>query len=160
MGRALGLGFDGPFLHRLTETVIVGMKGAYPELERHRATIQHVTQAEEERFLDTLDKGLRLLDEVVADVKRAKQAVIPGEALFKLYDTYGFPLDLAADSARDQGLADFRKPSKSSGSARARAEGSKSPRPRPYIPTSAASSRRLNFSAIWNWTRTGRCRRS
>ena len=104
-GRTLGLGFDGPFLHRLTETVIVGMKGAYPELERHRATIQHVTQAEEERFLDTLDKGLRLLDEVVADVKRAKQAVIPGEALFKLYDTYGFPLDLAADSARDQGLA-------------------------------------------------------
>jgi alanyl-tRNA synthetase len=80
------------------------MKGAYPELERARTTIDHVTRAEEERFLDTLDKGLRLLDEIVADVKKANRTVISGDELFKLYDTYGFPLDLAADSARDQGL--------------------------------------------------------
>jgi alanyl-tRNA synthetase len=103
-GRLLGIGIEAPFLHRLTESVISEMKGAYPELERGRATMAHVTQAEEERFLDTLDKGVRLLDEIVADVKRANQTVIPGDALFKLYDTYGFPLDLAADSARDQGL--------------------------------------------------------
>ena len=57
------------------------------------------------RFLETLDKGLRLLDEIVAEAKRAGQTVISGEALFKLYDTYGFPLDLAADSARDQGMS-------------------------------------------------------
>jgi alanyl-tRNA synthetase len=73
-------------------------------LERARTTIDHVTQAEEERFLDTLDKGLRLLDEIVADVKKANRTIIPGGDLFKLYDTYGFPIDLAADSARDQGL--------------------------------------------------------
>ena len=104
-GRLLGLGPDGPFLHRLTEPVIDLMKGPYPELERARTTIDQVTKAEEERFLDTLDKGLRLLDEIIAEAKQAKQRVISGEALFKLYDTYGFPLDLAADSAKDHGLA-------------------------------------------------------
>jgi alanyl-tRNA synthetase len=101
-GRLLGL--EGPFLYKLTDVVITEMKTAYPELERTRSTIHHVTNAEEERFLDTLDKGLRLLDEIVADAKREKRTSISGEALFKLYDTYGFPLDLAADSARDQGL--------------------------------------------------------
>src|SRR2546427_2038816 len=104
-GRLLGLGLDGPFLHRLTAPVIDLMKGPYPELERARTTIDRVTKAEEERFLDTLDKGLRLLDEIIAEAKQAKQRVIAGEALFKLYDTYGFPLDLAADSAKDHGLA-------------------------------------------------------
>jgi alanyl-tRNA synthetase len=103
-GRLLGLGLDGPFLYRLTSPVVDLMKGPYPELERARATIEQVTKAEEERFLDTLDKGLRLLDEIIAEVKRTNQRVISGEALFKLYDTYGFPLDLAADSAKDHGL--------------------------------------------------------
>ena len=101
-GRLLGL--EGPFLYKLTDVVIAEMKAAYPELERTKSTIHHVTNAEEERFLDTLDKGLRLLDEIVADAKRAKRTSISGDALFKLYDTYGFPLDLAADSAKDQGL--------------------------------------------------------
>ena len=101
-GRLLGL--EGPFLYKLTDVVIAEMKAAYPELERAKSTIHHVTNAEEERFLDTLDKGLGLLDEIVAETKRAKRTLISGEALFKLYDTYGFPLDLAADSARDQGL--------------------------------------------------------
>jgi alanyl-tRNA synthetase len=103
-GRLIGLGLEGPFLHELTEAVIGTMKGAYPELDRARGTIQQVTRAEEERFLDTLDKGLRLLDEVVAEAKRSNRTMIPGEALFKLYDTYGFPLDLAEDVARDQQL--------------------------------------------------------
>src|SRR6266581_1650173 len=101
-GRLLGL--EGPFLYKLTDVVIAEMKAAYPELERTKSTILHVINAEEERFLDTLDKGLRLLDEIVADAKRAKRTSISGDALFKLYDTYGFPLDLAADSAKDQGL--------------------------------------------------------
>jgi alanyl-tRNA synthetase len=103
-GRLLGIGLDGPFLYRLTASVIDEMKDAYPELERARTTIEHVTKAEEERFLDTLDKGLRLLDEIVADAKKANRTMISGGELFKLYDTYGFPLDLAADSARDHGL--------------------------------------------------------
>ncbi|HEX9284949.1 MAG TPA: alanine--tRNA ligase [Nitrospirales bacterium] len=103
-GRLLGIGLDSPFLYRLTGSVVDLMKGAYPELERARTTIDHVTKSEEERFLDTLDKGLRLLDEIVADAKKANRTVISGDALFKLYDTYGFPLDLAADSAKDCGL--------------------------------------------------------
>ena len=103
-GRQLGLGLQDPFLYRLTEPVIAGMKDAYPELERTAGRIRQVTQAEEERFLDTLDRGLRLLDEILAEVKQKRLTVIPGDALFKLYDTYGFPLDLAADSARDHGL--------------------------------------------------------
>src|SRR5881396_919430 len=64
-GRLLGLGLDGAFLHRLTSPVIDVMKGPYPELGRARTTIEQVTKAEEERFLDTLDKGLRLLDEII-----------------------------------------------------------------------------------------------
>lgn len=103
-GRLLGIGLDGPCLYRLTDSVIDEMTGAYPELARARTTIGHVTKAEEERFLDTLDKGIHLLDEIVADAKKANRTVIAGDALFKLYDTYGFPLDLAADSARDHGL--------------------------------------------------------
>src|SRR5712692_4914160 len=103
-GRLLGIGLDDPFLYRLTGAVVDLMKGAYPELERARPTIDHVTKAEEERFLDTLDKGLRMLDEIVADAKKANRTTISGDELFKLYDTYGFPLDLAADSARDHGL--------------------------------------------------------
>jgi len=103
-GRLLGVGVDGPFLYGLTDSVIGEMKSAYPEIERARGTIQQVTRAEEERFLDTLDKGLHLLDDVIAETKRSKRTIIPGDALFKLYDTYGFPLDLAVDAARDQQL--------------------------------------------------------
>ena len=102
-GRVLGLGFEGPFLDTLTDTVIEHMKTAYPELVRMKSTIHHVTNAEEGRFLETLDKGLRMLDEIVEETKRSAQTVISGEALFKLYDTYGFPLDLAADSAQRPG---------------------------------------------------------
>src|SRR6058998_1623745 len=103
-GRLLGLGLDGPFLHRLTESVIAGMKAAYPELEQARDTVRQVTAAEEERFLATLEKGEPLLAAAIASVLKANQKTIPGQKLFELYDTYGYPLDLAADSARDKGL--------------------------------------------------------
>ena len=103
-GRLLGLGLDGPFLHRLTESVVAGMKAAYPELEQARDTVRQVTAAEEERFLATLEKGEPLLAAAIASVLKANQKTIPGQKLFELYDTYGYPLDLAADSARDKGL--------------------------------------------------------
>jgi alanyl-tRNA synthetase len=103
-GRLLGLGMTGPFLYQLTDSVVREMKVAYPEVERASDTIKQVTQAEEERFLDTLDKGLRLLDDIIFEAKRARKTVLPGDALFKLYDTYGFPLDLAVDAAREQKL--------------------------------------------------------
>ncbi len=103
-GRLLGLGLDGPFLHRLTDSVIAEMKQAYPELERTRSTVQQVVEAEEERFMATLEKGEPLLAAAIAAVLKANQKTIPGQKLFELYDTYGYPLDLAADSARDKGL--------------------------------------------------------
>src|SRR5207247_1845130 len=103
-GRLLGLGLDGPFLHRLTESVVAGMKAAYPELEQARDTVRQVTAAEEERFLARLEKGEPLLAAAIASVLKANQKTIPGQKLFELYDTYGYPLDLAADSARDKGL--------------------------------------------------------
>src|SRR5436309_2872203 len=103
-GRLLGLGLDGPFLHRLTESVVPGMKAAYPELKQARDTVRQVTAAEEERFLATLEKGEPLLAAAIASVLKANQKTIPGQKLFELYDTYGYPLDLAADSARDKGL--------------------------------------------------------
>src|SRR5437016_5335471 len=103
-GRLLGLGLDGPFLHRLTDSVIANMKQAYPELEQTRSTVQQVIEAEEERFMATLEKGEPLLAAAIAAVVKAKQKIIPGQKLFELYDTYGYPLDLAADSARDKGL--------------------------------------------------------
>src|SRR5437867_3029946 len=99
-----GMGLDGPFLHRLTESVVAGMKAAYPELEQARDTVRQVTAAEEERFLATLEKGEPLLAAAIASVLKANQKTIPGQKLFELYDTYGYPLDLAADSARDKGL--------------------------------------------------------
>ncbi|MGH2397360.1 MAG: alanine--tRNA ligase, partial [bacterium] len=103
-GRLLGLGLDGPFLHRLTDSVIAVMKGAYPELEQTRGTVQQVIEAEEERFLATLEKGEPLLAAAIAAVLKANLKTIPGQKLFELYDTYGYPLDLAADSAREKGL--------------------------------------------------------
>src|SRR3989449_62593 len=95
-GRLLGLGLDGAFLHRLTSPVIDLMKGPYPELGRALATIEQVTKAEAERFLDTLDKRLRLRGAIVAQSKRGNQRGISGEALVKRDDTDGFPLELAA----------------------------------------------------------------
>jgi len=103
-GRLLGLGLDGPFLHRLTDSVIAQMKQAYPELEQTRGTVHQVIEAEEGRFMATLEKGEPLLAAAIAAVLKANQKMIPGQKLFELYDTYGYPLDLAADSARDKGL--------------------------------------------------------
>ena len=103
-GRLLALGLDGPFLHRLTDSVIASMKGAYLELEQARGTVRLVVEAEEDRFLATLEKGEPLLAAAITAVLKAKQKKIPGQKLFELYDTYGYPLDLAADSARDKGL--------------------------------------------------------
>ncbi len=103
-GKLLGLGREGPFLCGLTESVISVMKGAYPELKQAGATVHQVTEAEEDRFLDTLEKGEPMLASAIAAALQSKQKTIPGDKLFELYDTYGYPLDLAADSAREKGL--------------------------------------------------------
>lgn len=104
-GRLLGLGQDGPFLCRLTDSVVSVMKDAYPELEPAGETVRQVTEAEEDRFLDTLEKGEPILASAIAAALQSARKTVPGDKLFELYDTYGYPLDLAADSAREKGLA-------------------------------------------------------
>jgi alanyl-tRNA synthetase len=110
-GRLLGLG--EPFLHELTGTVVGLMGEAYPELRAAAGTIAEVTQGEEERFIATLDQGLPILLDLAAKAKAAGSAVLGGEEVFKLYDTYGFPVDLIAETCREQGLgldeAGFRR---------------------------------------------------
>jgi alanyl-tRNA synthetase len=96
------LGQREPFFHRLVAPLVAEMGTAYPELAKKQATIERILRTEEERFADTLELGLRLFDDLAA---QARDRQIPGEAVFKLYDTYGFPADLTADLARERGLS-------------------------------------------------------
>ncbi len=101
-GRMLGL--EGPFLHRATGIVVEIMKDAYPELLQRKAAIEQVVLREEERFAETLDKGLRLLEEETKRLRFQGRRIAPGELVFKLYDTYGFPADLTGDILREEGF--------------------------------------------------------
>ncbi len=101
-GRILGV--EDPFLDALTGAVVDQMSGAYPELSRAAESVSTVTRAEEERFISTLDQGLPILNDLVAKAMAAGLRALPGEDVFKLYDTYGFPLDLMAEACREQGL--------------------------------------------------------
>jgi alanyl-tRNA synthetase len=95
------IGLEAPFLGRLADVVIEQMAPAYPELGEHREEIQRVITAEEERFSQTLARGMRLFDDVAG---RARGGDIPGEEAFRLHDTYGFPLELTEELARERGL--------------------------------------------------------
>ncbi len=90
------LGFTGPFLHKTSGFVIDQMKDAYPEISEKRTLIEKVILAEEEQFFKTLERGLGLLDEEMQRLqsKQKGEQTLPGDIAFKLYDTYGFPLDL------------------------------------------------------------------
>ncbi|HEX9751096.1 MAG TPA: alanine--tRNA ligase [candidate division Zixibacteria bacterium] len=96
------LGFHGAFLHRFVENVVEIMGDAYPELRQRGDHVAHVIESEENRFAETLDAGLARFAEVR---KLARNGVIPGDEAFKLYDTYGFPLDLTEVLARERGLS-------------------------------------------------------
>ncbi len=98
------LGFETPILHRLSAEVVAKMGDAYPELKASAAATAAVIRNEEERFGETLGHGLRLLREEVERLRERGDTVLPGEVVFRLYDTYGFPTDLTADILRDQGL--------------------------------------------------------
>ncbi|SDX21840.1 alanyl-tRNA synthetase [Thiocapsa roseopersicina] len=95
------LGCTTPFFHRLVSPLVAEMGAAYPELVAAREHVERIILLEEERFAETLEHGMRLLDEAIAGLSDAR---IPGETVFKLYDTYGFPTDLTADIARERGL--------------------------------------------------------
>ncbi|MBD9525908.1 alanine--tRNA ligase [Paracoccus sp. PAR01] len=97
------LGAKDPVMHKLVPALVSQMGTAYPELGRAQALIEETLKLEETRFKQTLDRGLRLLDDEVSRLPEG--ANLPGEAAFKLYDTYGFPLDLTQDALREQGRA-------------------------------------------------------
>jgi alanyl-tRNA synthetase len=96
------LGMDEPFFHKLVAPLAKEMGGAYPELPKAQAHVEKVLAKEEARFAETLDLGMEILEEAIADLD-SKQ--LPGDIVFKLYDTYGFPVDLTADIARERGLS-------------------------------------------------------
>ncbi len=93
------------FFHRLTGRVVDRFNEAYPDLETHRSFIDRVVLNEEQNFGNTLTLGMQRLDEMLGNLKSKNQTVIPGEEVFKLYDTYGFPVDLAEETAKDAGYA-------------------------------------------------------
>ncbi|MBK1717599.1 alanine--tRNA ligase [Thiocystis violacea] len=96
------LGCSEPFFHRLVEPLAREMGDAYPELRTGQAHVERIIRLEEERFAETLENGMRLLDEAIGALSDGQ---ISGETVFKLYDTYGFPIDLTADIARERGLS-------------------------------------------------------
>ena len=96
------LGCSEPFLHRLIPALVATMGDAYPELAEGQENLQQVLRKEEMKFHETLEKGVRILEE---DLARLEGSTIPGETIFLLYDTYGFPVDLTGDIARERGLA-------------------------------------------------------
>lgn len=95
------LGIREPFFYKLVSSLCEEMGGAFPELKDHENHIQAVLEQEEKQFIRTLEKGLKIYDDVVS---RLAGDQIPGETVFQLYDTYGFPPDLTADIARESGL--------------------------------------------------------
>ena len=94
------LGCKRPFFHRIVADLVAAMGEAYPELVREAARVTEVLRAEEERFAETIDHGMKVLDAELAKGVR----MLDGETVFQLYDTFGFPLDLTADIARERGI--------------------------------------------------------
>ncbi|HEY2863802.1 MAG TPA: alanine--tRNA ligase [Casimicrobiaceae bacterium] len=99
------LGQHKPFFHKLVAELSRLMGDAYPELPQKERFVAQVLQAEEERFAETLEHGMKILDAALAEAKKSGSKILPGETAFTLYDTYGFPLDLTADVCRERGVA-------------------------------------------------------
>ncbi|VVN91044.1 alanine--tRNA ligase [Pseudomonas fluorescens] len=95
------LGAKGSFFYQIVAALVAEMGEAFPELKSQQAHIERVLKAEEEQFAKTLEQGLKILEQDLADLKGD---VVPGDVVFKLYDTYGFPMDLTGDIARERSL--------------------------------------------------------
>ncbi|MQT25259.1 alanine--tRNA ligase [Pseudomonas helleri] len=95
------LGATGNFFYKIVAALVTEMGASFPELVREQANIERVLKAEEEQFSKTLEQGLKILEQDLAELKGT---VVPGDVVFKLYDTYGFPMDLTADIARERNL--------------------------------------------------------
>ncbi len=98
------LNMHEPFLYTLTDSVIDLMGDIYPEIVDERERSEKILKIEEERFIRTIETGMTIFDEILTRVKKSGLTLIPGEEIFRLYDTYGFPLDLARDIAMDAGM--------------------------------------------------------
>jgi len=101
-GREIGL--VKPFLHKISKVVIQNMGKYYPELIETQTQIEKIIHLEEERFGSTLSRGMDILKELFEDMKSKGEKLIPGDILFKLHDTYGFPLDIVKDMAEEKGF--------------------------------------------------------
>ncbi|MBI4653703.1 MAG: alanine--tRNA ligase [Nitrospirae bacterium] len=101
----LMLGITEPFLYKVIDSVFNIMSESYPELLENTKRTKQILKFEEERFSHTLSAGTLILDEIIRGLKSSGENTIPGSELFKLYDTYGFPIDLARDTARDHEIA-------------------------------------------------------
>ncbi|MBD8684340.1 alanine--tRNA ligase [Pseudomonas sp. CFBP 13719] len=95
------LGAQGSFFYQIVAALVAEMGDAFPELKGQQAHIERVLKAEEEQFAKTLEQGLKILEQDLAELKGS---VVPGDVVFKLYDTYGFPMDLTGDIAREREL--------------------------------------------------------
>ncbi len=102
-GRTLGL--TRPFLHQTAQKVSQVMNTAYPELLEADAYITNIIKSEEERFLATLDTGLRVLEDALDELRAQGMSQVPGDLVFKMYDTYGFPVDIIQDIVRDDRMS-------------------------------------------------------
>ena len=94
------LGSKEPIFNKIFDSLREEMKGNYPELKRSEVLIKETLKMEEEKFLVLLDRGIKILNEEISKIKK----VLPGEVAFKLYDTYGFPLDLTEDILKNKSL--------------------------------------------------------
>jgi alanyl-tRNA synthetase len=101
-GRLLGM--EREFLFELVPTVVTQMGTTYPELRQMADTVAEVVQGEEGRFIGTLEQASPLLNQILQETKQQGKTLVSGDAVFKLYDTYGFPLDLVEDAAKEEGL--------------------------------------------------------
>ncbi|HJY83278.1 MAG TPA: alanine--tRNA ligase [Candidatus Binatia bacterium] len=99
------LGFEGPFLSQVTESVVRLMGSAYPELTERKDYLTEVVRNEEERFAETLGRGLALLEQEIKTLRHSSNTTLAGDVAFRLYDTYGFPLDLTEDFLSSEGLS-------------------------------------------------------
>jgi len=98
------LGQRQPFFHRLVEDMSKAMGAAYPELPKAKARVAQVLKSEEERFAETLENGMKVLEAALREGENGSVKLLDGETVFQLYDTFGFPVDLTADIARERGI--------------------------------------------------------
>ncbi|SHM25010.1 alanine--tRNA ligase [Halanaerobium congolense] len=98
------LGFEEPFLYKLVEKTAEVVQGVAPDLKKQLAHVKNVLKSEEESFLKTLEQGLNILEDMLNDLKAEGKEILGGKNAFKLYDTYGFPLDLTEDIAAEAGI--------------------------------------------------------